>query len=70
MTRWNRMPSIYDYSNGSRTNVTIDGRVAPVDCNESRRCPGTSGGSDPKGQATALAQETNTAVPGLEGVMT
>lgn len=66
---------IYDFSNGRRTNVTIDGRAAPVACEESRRChpsaPGSTGqrletpeaGSDESRMASIQEQ----AVPGLEG---
>ncbi|MGH9836397.1 MAG: eCIS core domain-containing protein [Blastocatellia bacterium] len=66
---------IYDFSNGRRTNVTIDGRAAPVACDESRQCSRGSG----KGARGTLAEEMEEslfastleeAVPGLEGVMT
>ncbi len=64
---------IYDYSNGRRTNVTMDGRAAPVACDESRRCGATSGAraalKDEAG-AAMLANGESEAVPGLEGVMT
>jgi hypothetical protein len=63
---------IYDYSNGQRTNVTIDGRAAPVACAEGRRCrtsADTSGGQgtlESDEPSTQLAQSTQ-AIPGLEG---
>jgi hypothetical protein len=70
---------IYDFSNGRRTNVTIDGRAAPVACAPDRQCAGAgSGQSGATGQretgdevgvpSNALAQQA--AVPGLEGVLT
>ncbi len=65
---------IFDFSNGRRTNVTIDGRAAPVDCQPDRRC-GAAGGTDGKGARRAADDEETmtaaapTAVPGLEGVM-
>jgi hypothetical protein len=63
---------IYDYSNGQRTNVTIDGRAAPVACPEGRHCGAASGELEGKGEATTsrLASVAQEAVPGLEGVMT
>jgi Domain of unknown function (DUF4157)/L,D-transpeptidase catalytic domain len=66
---------IYDFSNGRRTNVTIDGRAAPVACDEDRQCSRGSG----RGARGTLAEETEEslfasmleeAMPGLEGVMT
>jgi len=67
---------IYDYSNGQRTNVTIDGRAAPVACDQSRRCAGADQGTtgqraeqDTGAEPAELADE-QTAVPGMEGVMT
>jgi hypothetical protein len=66
---------IYDYSNGRSTNVTTDGRAAPVLCDDSRRCSGsgTGGagagagvGGEGTGEDTRTAQ-AETAVPGLEG---
>src|ERR1700754_1826528 len=36
---------IFDFSNGRRTNVTIDGRAAPVACDASRQCASAGGGS-------------------------
>ena len=64
---------IYDYSNGRRTNVTIDGRAAPVACDESRRCAGTTGARgelETQAGAEVLASGEPEAVPGLEGLMT
>lgn len=64
---------IYDYSNGERTNVTIDGRAAPVACEESRRCgtvSGAGGELEAEPGASMLAGREPEAVPGLEGVMT
>jgi len=69
---------IFDYSNGRRTNVTIDGRAAPVACAGERRCPGASGAApSPRGavhetgsEDARLALDSTSAVPGLEGVMT
>jgi hypothetical protein len=65
---------IYDYSNGRSTNVTIDGRAAPVACDESRRCSASSGtGSGASlevGESGEQLATTEAAVPGLEGVLT
>jgi hypothetical protein len=64
---------IYDYSNGEKTNVTIDGRAAPVACDESRRCgvkTGASGELEAEPGASMLAGREPEAVPGLEGMMT
>jgi hypothetical protein len=58
---------IYDFSNGRRTNVTMDGRAAPVACGASRRC-GATGAALGGDQADRLA--TAEPVPGLEGVLT
>ena len=60
---------IYDFSNGERTNVTIDGRAAPVACDSDRRCtPDTSGSLE---QAPEEDHITNTLpIPGMEGVLT
>ena len=61
---------IYDYSNGRRTNVTIDGRAAPVSCKDARRCAGATGGSKAaEGGGPRAELETVGPVPGLEGVM-
>jgi Domain of unknown function (DUF4157)/L,D-transpeptidase catalytic domain len=69
---------IYDFSNGRQTNVTIDGRAAPVACDQTRQCAGAgtgqgSGATSQRGaaqdvDAAALAQQP--AIPGMEGVMT
>ena len=63
---------IYDYSNGKRTNVTIEGDASPVACETSRQCP-TKPTKDKQGRR----HDTDTserfaalAVPGLEGEMT
>lgn len=69
---------IYDFSNGRRTNVTIDGRAAPVACEPDRQCAAATGtgASSIRGEAheepeagrmTAAFEEP---IPGLEGVMT
>ncbi|HEX6045678.1 MAG TPA: DUF4157 domain-containing protein [Pyrinomonadaceae bacterium] len=69
---------IYEYSNGRRTNVTIDGRAAPVQCEPSQQCPGSRGGGVGGGRGASLettddtqlaAAEEQPAVPGLEGEM-
>jgi len=64
---------IFDYSNGRRTNVTIDGRAAPVLCDSARRCTGSTGSGatgllDRGTEDRRLAQQ-QTPVAGLEGVM-
>lgn len=65
---------IHDFSNGQRTNVTIDGRAAPVLCADERKC-GATKSSGAQGQTeglpptTASAANEKQAVPGLEGVM-
>ncbi|MDP2782638.1 DUF4157 domain-containing protein [Devosia sp.] len=64
---------IYDYSNGARTNVTTDGRAAPVACDEDRHCGATTGVRgelEAEPGASMLASRESEAVPGLEGVMT
>ncbi|MEK6300589.1 MAG: DUF4157 domain-containing protein [Acidobacteriota bacterium] len=65
---------IYEYSNGRRTNVTIEGRAAPVQCEDDRRCAasgssGATGGLDRGSEDQLMAQETQEPVPGLEGAM-
>ena len=72
---------IYEYSNGRKTNVTIDGRAAPVQCEPSQQCPGStgSGGGAGGGRGASLetgdddtrlaATEGQPVVPGLEGEM-
>lgn len=67
---------IHDFSNGQRTNVTIDGRAAPVKCDDNRKCAqtpaaqpggGTRGSSEaPPAKKAVAARE---AVPGREGAM-
>ncbi|MFO0699074.1 MAG: DUF4157 domain-containing protein [Nitrospira sp.] len=63
---------IYDYSNGARTNVTVDGRAAPVACDEDRRCGATTGtrGDLEMGSNTGRLTMREPAIPGLEGAMT
>jgi len=64
---------IYDYSNGRRTNVTMDGRAAPVACDAARRCPGSEGKSSAAETVPPRAErlaEAHAAIPGLEGVLT
>lgn len=64
---------IYDYSNGQRTNVTIDGRAAPVACDQSRRCDaatGATGELEGDQEAKGRLSDTEEPVPGLEGEMT
>lgn len=63
---------IHDFSNGRQTNVTIDGRAAPVLCDDTRKCGAKKGaGTAPKeipwGAKTAAA--TSTARPGQEGML-
>ena len=74
---------IYDYSNGRRTNVTIDGRAAPVACDAARHCGASAGaGSEDRGNTgdggdrqehipheQVRADARIEAVPGLEGAM-
>jgi len=64
---------IHDFSNGERTNVTIDGRAAPVACGADRQCGATTGGAGgalEEGETDSrLTSEPETAVAGLEGVM-
>jgi hypothetical protein len=67
---------IAKFSNGRKTNVTIDGRAAPVQCKDDQKCKkaaggahgsGASGGSgQPAAAGAAAAQEV---VPGREGAM-
>jgi hypothetical protein len=66
---------IHDYSNGRQTNVTIDGRAAPVACDANRRCSGageTGGATGQLGEASGESQlaQLQEPVPGLEGVLT
>jgi hypothetical protein len=65
---------IFDYSNGRRTNVTIDGRAAPVECTDDRRCA-ASGSSSATGSLEGASEQrfaegTQEPIPGLEGAMT
>lgn len=65
---------IYDFSNGRRTNVTIDGRAAPVACDTDRQCntSGSSGSGGSLGESledNKLALESQEPIAGLEGVM-
>jgi hypothetical protein len=64
---------IHDFSNGERTNVTIDGRAAPVACDADRQCGAATGGVrgalEEGATDSRLASEPETAVSGLEGVM-
>ena len=66
---------IYDYSNGTRTNVTIEGRAAPVACDSARQCgstrgAGTTGHTAQTGPPSPSQASAETdAVPGLEGAM-
>jgi hypothetical protein len=65
---------IHDYSNGRRTNVTIDGTAAPVKCDQDRQC--APPGGKPTGKVGQISEDndsriaTNEPVAGLEGVMT
>jgi hypothetical protein len=69
---------IYDFSNGRRTNVTIDGRAAPVACDPDRQCkaPAKSKGGSAHGELdqdrgdSRIASESQDVVPGQEGVLT
>jgi len=62
---------IADYSNGRQTNVTLDGRAAPVACEENRRCGTGGGGAAVEAGADGPRLATvDAAVPGLEGEMT
>jgi hypothetical protein len=49
---------IFDYSNGRKTSVSMDGRAAPVECEPHQQCTG-------KG-----AMIEAPATPGMEGVLT
>jgi Domain of unknown function (DUF4157)/L,D-transpeptidase catalytic domain len=64
---------IFDFSNGKRTKVTIDGRAAPVLCEKDRRC-GAGGAGGGAGALRERDEDLGTAsvppIPGLEGVMT
>ena len=67
---------IHDFSNGRKTNVTIEGRAAPVKCEDDRKCQGKvpkppagekqgAVGVPARGEAVA----GRGAVPGLEGAL-
>lgn len=68
---------IHDFSNGRRTNVTIDGRAAPVGCKTDRQCDAAAGSGSSSGargevegvQDTRVAAVSEAVVEGLEGVM-
>jgi len=69
---------IHDFSNGQRTNVTIEGRAAPVECDAGERCSAGSPGSPATGLTesspddalfAAGNNETQPAVEGLEGLL-
>ena len=70
---------IFDFSNGRKTRVSIDGRAAPVLCEPDRQC-GAAGGSstgsgareggESSGGAARGSAGTEEPVPGLEGEMT
>jgi Domain of unknown function (DUF4157) len=61
---------IYEYSNGRRTNVTIEGRAAPVQCSASQQCAGSTGGGGGASGGGGGARAEREPVPGLEGEMT
>jgi hypothetical protein len=59
---------IFDFSNGSKTNVTIDGRAAPVLCENDRTCASAKKSSTTSPDSTSLGPTGQLeAVPGLEG---
>lgn len=75
---------IHDFSRGQRTNVTIDGRAAPVACDDARKCSASSGAGAARGagatqgalerppgsvQTASVEPPGARATPGLEGVM-
>lgn len=63
---------IHDFSNGRRTKVKIDGRAAPVQCEESQQCEDNSSGmlEDSGNGSGAVANNHQVPVPGMEGVLT
>jgi hypothetical protein len=72
---------IYDYSNRGKTNVTIEGRAAPVACDASRRCGGSGGANSGAGEQQGSLDgspddpqltfnDGAEAVPRLEGELT
>lgn len=69
---------IYDYSNGRQTNVTTDGRAAPVLCEPNRQCRpsgssgavnGTQGATNQSPENSQFALGFQEVVAGFEGVM-
>jgi hypothetical protein len=66
---------IYLYSDRRKTQVSMDGRAAPVLCEDDRRCAGRSGGAQGSLEQDSLEQgsdetrmaEATEAIPGLEG---
>jgi hypothetical protein len=61
---------IYLYSNRSKTNVTIDGRAAPVKCDDDRKCdPRRTGALEPQGRPGEMRASVGEAIPGREGVL-
>jgi len=67
---------IHDFSNGWRTNVTIDGRAAPVACDKDRQCGAPASPGDQRGElerpsnGERVAANHQEPVPGLEGELT
>lgn len=69
---------IFDFSNGQKTNVTIDGIAAPVACEADRQCTTTGGkgaGTGPsraqeKTEENSTAMESQEGIPGQEGMLT
>jgi hypothetical protein len=63
---------IYLYSNGRQTNVTIDGRAAPVAYVDERRCASSDDkrGELEEGTAGTRLASVEEPVPGLEGELT
>lgn len=63
---------IFDYSRGRRTNVSIDGRAAPVQCTDLQQCGGGSlqneGTGATEDSSTGAPTGATTPKPGLEGV--
>lgn len=64
---------IAEFSNGRRTDVTIDGRAAPVLCEADRRCPGSAPSTGGNGGATleepsAGVEQLAAAAPAVEGL--
>jgi hypothetical protein len=60
---------IFDFSNGRRTNVTIDGRAAPVACEETDRCGSTGKTGAVEDGEESDTRLADTALQGLEGEM-